>query len=102
LGACGASASSTSAATAASIVRISSAATTNGGSVGATTIGGGGAVLEVTFDKPFQRATTIQGVVVAAVNGEFETCHDIGGLVAIQVGLADPSKVRGVNVIARG
>jgi hypothetical protein len=63
---------------------------------------GGGGSLGSNIERPFQRAAMIQGVVFAAVNGAFEICHDIGGLVVIQVGLADPSMVRWVNVTSRG
>jgi hypothetical protein len=66
------------------------------------TVGGVCGGLGSNVDRPFQRAATIHGVVVAAVNGAFETCHKLGGLVTIQVGLARPCKVRRVNVTSMG
>jgi hypothetical protein len=86
----------------ASIIRITSAATITWGSVGTATTGRGWGSLGSHVDETFQRATSVQGVVVALVNGAFEKCHDLGALLAIHVRLADPSKVRGVNITARG
>jgi hypothetical protein len=76
-----------------------SATTTTGGSVGPGRVCDS---LDNHVDRPFQCVTMIQGVVVTVVKGSFKTCHDIGGLVVIYIGLAYPRKVRGVDITARG
>jgi hypothetical protein len=42
-----------------------------------------------------------QSMVSVVVYLAFETYHELGGLVLIQVGLAKPRKVRGGNVTTR-